>query len=54
MEICKKYGYNCGTLTELEIPKDTYNDTYTIHPTYNRSEEGPPFEMEQNEVHLHN
>jgi hypothetical protein len=43
-KICEKNGYDCGTLTE-----DTYSDAYTIHPTYNRSGHGAPFQLTPNE-----
>ena len=50
-EICKKYGYDIGTLTKLDITNDTYSDAYTIYPTYHRSEDGLPFQLKPNEVY---
>ncbi len=32
--ICKKYNFAINNLYEMEIEVDTYNNDYTIYPTY--------------------
>lgn len=38
-EICEEYHYECGTLYQMEIAEDMYNDSCTINPTYKKEGE---------------
>jgi hypothetical protein len=48
-EICDKYNYECGTIYQLEMDDDKYNNAYTIYPTYMK--DGPKFVLQNIQRH---
>lgn len=36
VEICNKYNYEIGTIYTLEIDNETYNNNFTVFPTYSK------------------
>ena len=38
INICKRYGYIINDLYEMKIDDNTYNNNYTIFPTYDSSD----------------
>lgn len=42
--ICDKFAYECGTIYQIEIDDNKYNNSYTIYPTY--SKDGAKFVLD--------
>lgn len=36
-EICDKYNYECGTLYQIHIDDNKYNNLYIIYPSYKKA-----------------
>jgi hypothetical protein len=43
-KLCETYNYECGTLYQMEVAEDMYNNSYTIYPTYKK--EGEQFVLQ--------
>ena len=49
IELCEKYKYECSRIDTIDIEEDTFNNSYTIYPSY--AKYGPSFHLEKNPVY---